>query len=135
MTSSGLFGTTVTLEHLESKLQEVFDTSAKFGPNVSSEQFGYGVGFLSIMVRLKPDWQGEKTDGLPTSFAVKIPSSISMRLLSKQGNLEEKLQDAGITMKLEEAMKNFEQALQKVNPINSICLLIRLEWTTENLTA
>src|SRR5689334_7398316 len=86
---AGIFDTSVTLKMLEVKLQEALKTSATFGPNLTTEQIGQGQGYLSVMLRLKPDWQGANTDELPTSFVVKIPTSVTTAKASKQINLDE----------------------------------------------
>uniref|UniRef100_A0A914WYF4 Uncharacterized protein n=1 Tax=Plectus sambesii TaxID=2011161 RepID=A0A914WYF4_9BILA len=104
--TAGLFNTSVTLECLERKLQEALDTSATFGPKVSTEQIGYGLGFMSVMLRLKPDWQGEKAEELPKSFAVKIPSTVTMESFSKQVNGEEKLKEGSAGLNMEELAKS-----------------------------
>uniref|UniRef100_A0A914WSQ4 CHK kinase-like domain-containing protein n=1 Tax=Plectus sambesii TaxID=2011161 RepID=A0A914WSQ4_9BILA len=91
--SQGLFDTSVTLKAIEEKVQEALNTSAVFGANATTTQIARGQGFLSVMVRLKPDWQGSNTDELPTSFVVKIPSSISVLKMSKEINLDEMMKD------------------------------------------
>uniref|UniRef100_A0A914VYL5 CHK kinase-like domain-containing protein n=1 Tax=Plectus sambesii TaxID=2011161 RepID=A0A914VYL5_9BILA len=114
--SVGLFGTSVTLECLERRLQDVLDTSATFGAKVSTEQIGYGLGFMSVMVRLKPDWQGEKAEELPKSFAVKIPSTITMESFAKQANWEEKFKDSNAeNFDMEEHFKSFAGVLHSAH--------------------
>uniref|UniRef100_A0A914WZU8 CHK kinase-like domain-containing protein n=1 Tax=Plectus sambesii TaxID=2011161 RepID=A0A914WZU8_9BILA len=113
---AGLFGTSVTLECLERKLQRVLNTSATFGSKMSTEQIGYGLGFLSVMLRLKPDWQGEKAEELPKSFAVKIPSSVTMELFTKQANWEEKFKDSNAEhFDIEEHFKAYANVLQSAH--------------------
>uniref|UniRef100_A0A914XT47 CHK kinase-like domain-containing protein n=1 Tax=Plectus sambesii TaxID=2011161 RepID=A0A914XT47_9BILA len=112
---AGLFGTTVTLECLERRLQDVLSTSATFGASVSTEQIGYGLGFLSVMVRLKPDWQGEKAEELPKSLAVKIPSSVTIELFTKQANWEEKHKDGSADFDMEKLVKGFAGVLHKAH--------------------
>uniref|UniRef100_A0A914VGH8 CHK kinase-like domain-containing protein n=1 Tax=Plectus sambesii TaxID=2011161 RepID=A0A914VGH8_9BILA len=113
--TAGLFNTSVTLECLERKLQEALDTSATFGSKVSTEQIGYGLGFMSVMLRLKPDWQGEKAEELPKSLAVKIPSSVTMESFAKQAKLDEKFKDNDADFNLEEIVKTFAGALHSAH--------------------
>uniref|UniRef100_A0A914VF82 CHK kinase-like domain-containing protein n=1 Tax=Plectus sambesii TaxID=2011161 RepID=A0A914VF82_9BILA len=112
--TAGLFGTSVTLECLERKLQEALDTSSTFGPKVSTEHFGYDLGFLSVMVRLNPDWQGEKAEELPKSFAVKIPSTATIDSFIKQAKSEGKFKDYDGD-NLEEIAKSFASVLHKAH--------------------
>uniref|UniRef100_A0A914UXB8 CHK kinase-like domain-containing protein n=1 Tax=Plectus sambesii TaxID=2011161 RepID=A0A914UXB8_9BILA len=113
--SAGLFGTSVTLQCIERRLQEVLETSATFGPKVSTEQFGYGLGFLSVMLRLKPDWQGEKTEELPKSLAVKIPSSVTMEAVSKQANIEERFKEGSTEFSMDDLLKTFTGVLHSAH--------------------
>ena len=114
---SGLFGTPVTLEHIENKIQEVLHTSAKFGPDVATSQFGHGQGFLSVMVRVKPDWQGEKANELPTSLVIKIPSTITAKAVTEKTNWKEKVQetDPGMNFDMDAHFKAFETVLRMVS--------------------
>uniref|UniRef100_A0A914VSZ2 CHK kinase-like domain-containing protein n=1 Tax=Plectus sambesii TaxID=2011161 RepID=A0A914VSZ2_9BILA len=91
--SQGLFDTSVTLKAIEEKLQEALNTSAVFGANATTTQIARGQGFLSVMVRLKPDWQGNNTDKLPTSFVIKIPTSVTSQKASEQISLDEMMKD------------------------------------------
>ncbi|CAD6189641.1 unnamed protein product [Caenorhabditis auriculariae] len=53
-------------------------TTCKFGPGLSVERVGEGVGFMSRMALIRPDWQGDDVTRLPEKFVVKISSQLAM---------------------------------------------------------
>ncbi|VDK85097.1 unnamed protein product [Cylicostephanus goldi] len=68
---SGLFETHVTWEDIENDMQRELHTKAFFGPNKTAKNIADGIGFMSRIVLIDPDWQNVDKQ-LPEKFIVKV---------------------------------------------------------------
>ncbi|VDM69659.1 unnamed protein product [Strongylus vulgaris] len=68
---NGLFETHVTWEDIEQDMQRELKTKAIFGPNKTAKNIGDGIGFMSRVVLIEPDWQNQDKQ-LPKQFIVKV---------------------------------------------------------------
>ncbi|CAJ0606668.1 unnamed protein product [Cylicocyclus nassatus] len=68
---NGLFETHVTWEDIEKDMLRELQTKASFGPRKSAKDLAEGIGFLSKMLLIDPDWQNADKE-LPKRFVVKI---------------------------------------------------------------
>ncbi|CAI4223342.1 unnamed protein product [Auanema sp. JU1783] len=73
----GLLGTHVLWEDIEVEVQKALGTTATFGSNRKVTNIGEGIGFLSRICLINPDWQNASPN-LPKKFIVKIISQLSM---------------------------------------------------------
>lgn len=112
-----LYGTSLTLAWIETKLQNSFNTKSKFGENVKTERIAFGQGFLSVMVHVIADWT-PKDEKLPSSFIVKIPSGQSMRQSADNPEMREKMKkinaDAGTEIDMDAMLNEFDKLIHMV---------------------
>lgn len=120
ITTDGLYGTSITLRWIETKLQNVFKTKSKFGENIKTERIGFGQGFLSVFVQVIADWT-KNDEKLPKSFVVKIPSTLSFRETMKTTNLDDKLEEMNKeTRNAEVDMNKMFDEFERTIPIVSL---------------
>ncbi|CAI4223273.1 unnamed protein product [Auanema sp. JU1783] len=73
----GILGTHVLWEDIETEIQKTLGVTAKFGENKTVKNIGDGIGFLSRICLIHPDWQNNSSE-LPQTFVVKIISQLPM---------------------------------------------------------
>ncbi len=112
----GLYGTDISLRLIENKLQQSLQTSARFGPNVSTTKIGIGRGFMSVMVRLVADWiaDDDQAKQLPPSFVVKIPTTKTTTDLTSSEAFREQMKDVDISLDPADYSEGFEAVLNMV---------------------
>ncbi|CAJ0588420.1 unnamed protein product [Cylicocyclus nassatus] len=77
----GLFETHVTWEEIEKDMQRELKTKAFFGPKKTAKNLADGIGYMSRIVLIEPDWQNADKQ-LPRRFVVKILTQLIMVKLS-----------------------------------------------------
>ncbi|CAJ0588407.1 unnamed protein product [Cylicocyclus nassatus] len=80
---NGLFETHVTWKDIEQDMQRELHTKASFGPGKSAKNLAEGIGYLSKMVLIDPDWQNADKE-LPRRFVVKILTQMMMANLTAE---------------------------------------------------
>ncbi|CAJ0588406.1 unnamed protein product [Cylicocyclus nassatus] len=80
---NGLFETHVTWEDIEEDMQRELHTKAFFGPNKTAENIADGIGFMSRIVLINPDWQNADKQ-LPAKFIVKILTQLLLAKLTAE---------------------------------------------------
>ncbi|CAJ0606536.1 unnamed protein product [Cylicocyclus nassatus] len=81
----GLFETHVTWKDIEKDMQRELHTSAFFGPKRTAKNIADGIGSVSRIVLIDPDWQNADKQ-LPAKFIVKILTQLLMaRLIAEAG--------------------------------------------------
>uniref|UniRef100_A0A914WZZ8 CHK kinase-like domain-containing protein n=1 Tax=Plectus sambesii TaxID=2011161 RepID=A0A914WZZ8_9BILA len=80
--------TFITGQYLLSVLQKALNTDCTVG-KISSKVLGSDRGFLSVVIRVGLEWiENEKSDGLPRSVVLKVPSSTKL-LEAEESQLSE----------------------------------------------
>jgi hypothetical protein len=112
----GLYGTDISLRWIEDKLQQSLQTSARFGPNVTTAKIGIGRGFMSVMLRLVADWiaDDDQAKQLPPSFVVKIPTTKTTTDITSGEAFREQMKEVDDTVDPDDYFKGFEAVLSMV---------------------
>ncbi|KAK0424458.1 hypothetical protein QR680_008674 [Steinernema hermaphroditum] len=67
-------------------------TEAHFGDAKQLEKLGVDQGFLSVVMRLTPDWRGTDVAELPATLVVKVPTSETMMQMAAKAELADSVE-------------------------------------------